>query len=366
MLSDHVLGFRRSRRRADRAPVRGWQEAVIDRTFAAVVLDWGVAVVPDRRASLRAVRRRVEALCADGVHVAVVGGSGCADVDGRLRARPSGPGRLLLGLNRGSELFEVKADGPHLLRRRVASEAEIVALDRASQVLAGTLASRGLDVRVVAAQRDRRKIDLVPEPSWDCPAEARIGELRAAVAGRLRQCGFTDIRDVVRLGAQLAAQCGLSDARVTSDANYVEIGLTDTPDSMRDILAVLARAGIGPGLVLAVGGKPGLPDAAQGSGSLLRVRQAAAVSGGDHPAGASADISPAGGGPQAVLRLLDEQLRRCRKRRVPSVDEDSAWTVRVTGADRLSPRAEESLFTLGLLGSRPAARWRSRRVSPCL
>jgi len=47
------------------------------------------------------------------------------------------------------------------------------------------------------------------------------------VAGRLRQCGFTDISDVVRLGAQLAPQCGLSDARVTSDANYVEIGLIE-------------------------------------------------------------------------------------------------------------------------------------------
>src|SRR5271169_2070810 len=315
MLAGHVLGFRRSRRRADRAAVRGWQEAVIDRTFAAVVLDWGVVVVPDRRASLRAVRSRVEALCADGVHVAVVGGTGCADVDGRLRARPSGPGRLLLGLNRGSELFEVKADGPHLLGRRVASEAEIAALDRASRVLAGTLASRGLDVRVVAAQRDRRKIDLVPEPAWDGPAEARIGGLRAVVAGRLRQCGFTDM-----------------------------------PDSMRDILAVLARMGIGPGLVLAVGGHPGSPDAAHGSGSLLRVRQAAAVSGADHPAGALADISPAGGGLQAVLCLLDEQLRRCRKHRVPSVDEDSAWTVRVTRADRLSPRAVESLFTLGAAG----------------
>ena len=159
MLADHVLGFRCSRRRADRAAVRGWQEAVIDRTFAAVILDWGVAVVPDRQASLRAVRRWVEALRADGVHVAAVGGTGRAEVDGRLRARPSGPGRLLLGLNRGSELFEVKADAPHLLRRRVASEAEIAALDRASQVLAGTLASRGLDVRVVAAQRDLRKID---------------------------------------------------------------------------------------------------------------------------------------------------------------------------------------------------------------
>jgi hypothetical protein len=310
MLADHVLGFRHSRCRGGEGGRVGWQEAVIDRTFAAVVLDWDVAVEAGRRASLRAVRRRVEALCADGVHIAVVGGTACADVDGRLRARPSGPGRLLLGLNRGSELFEVKADGPHLLRRRVASEAEIAALDRASQVLAGTLASRGLDVCVVAAQRDRRKLDLVPEPAWDGPAEARIGELRAVVAGRLRECGFTDIGDVVRLGAQLAAQCGLNDARVTGDASYVEIGLTDTPDSMRDILAVLARAGIGPGLVLAVGGHPGPPDAAGGSGSLLCFRQAAAVSGGDQPAGPFADISPAGGSLPSVVCLLDEQLRR--------------------------------------------------------
>ena len=345
-----MLGFRRSRRQADRAAVRGWQAAVMDRTFAAMVLDWGVAVAPDRRASLRAVRHRVEALCADGVHIAVVGGTGCADVDGRLRARPSGPGRLLLGLNRGSELFEVKADGPHLLRRRVASEAEIAALDRASQALAGALASRGLDARIVAAQRDRRKIDLIPEPASDCPAEARIAELQAVMAGRLRRCGFTDIGDVARLGAQLAAQCGLSDARVTSDANYVEIGLTGTPDSMRDILALLARVGVGPGLVLAVGGKPGPPGAAHGSGSLLRVPQAAAVSGGDYPAGAFAAISPVGGGPQAVLCLLDEQLRRRRKRRVPSVDEDPAWTVRATGAARLPPRVQESLFTVGAAG----------------
>ena len=92
MLPGHVLGFRRSRRRADRAAVRGWQEAMIDRTFAAVVLDWGVAVVPDRGASLRAVRRRVEALCADGVHIAVVGGTADHPLGEdviRLVARPS-------------------------------------------------------------------------------------------------------------------------------------------------------------------------------------------------------------------------------------------------------------------------------------
>src|SRR5208282_6099828 len=348
MLAGHVLGFRRSRRRADVAAVRGWQEAVIDRTFAAVVLDWGVAAVPGRRASLSVVRRRVEALCAVGVHVAVVGGTGCADVDGRLRARPSGPGQLFLGLNRGSELFEVKADGPHLLRRRVASEAEIAALGRSSRVLAGMLASRGLDARVVAAERDRRRIELIPESAWQGPAEARIGELGTVVAARLRRCGFSGISDVVRLGAQLAAQCGLGEARVTSDANYVEIGLTDTPDSIRDILALLARVGIGPGLVLAVRGEPGLPGAADGSGALLRVQQA--VAGSDHRAGPFADISAVGGGPQTVLCLLDEQLRRRRRRRVPAVDEDPAWIVRVTGAGRLSLRAAESLFTLGAAG----------------
>jgi hydroxymethylpyrimidine pyrophosphatase-like HAD family hydrolase len=78
----------------------------IARRFDALVFDWDGTAVTDRAADASAVREVVEALCAAGVHIAVVSGTHVGNVDGQLRARPSGPGRLFLALNRGSELFD--------------------------------------------------------------------------------------------------------------------------------------------------------------------------------------------------------------------------------------------------------------------
>jgi hypothetical protein len=118
---------------------------------------------------------------------------------------------------------------------------------------------------------------------------------------------------------------------------------------MRGILGVLAGRGIGPGLVLLVGSEFG----AGGADSLLLVREAArmmAVSVGAEPGGVPAGVVHADGGPRALLRLLDEQVRRHRYRRVPAVDEDPAWILRETAADPLRRRVSESLFTLGAGG----------------
>ena len=80
-----------------------------DRTFEAIVFDWDGTAVPDRRADASAVRQRIEALLALGVDVAIVSGTHVGNVDGQLNARPHGPGRLWMCLNRGSEVFEVNA-----------------------------------------------------------------------------------------------------------------------------------------------------------------------------------------------------------------------------------------------------------------
>ena len=84
----------------------------IARRFDALVFDWDGTAVPDREADATRVRELVESLCAAGMHVVVVSGTHVGNVDGQLGARPSGPGRLLLALNRGSDLFAVDAVGP--------------------------------------------------------------------------------------------------------------------------------------------------------------------------------------------------------------------------------------------------------------
>ena len=88
---------------------------LLARRFDALVFDWDGTAVTDRDADASAVREVVEALCATGVHIVVVSGTHVGNVDGQLRARPSGPGRLFLALNRGSELFEVGVDGPRIV-----------------------------------------------------------------------------------------------------------------------------------------------------------------------------------------------------------------------------------------------------------
>jgi trehalose/maltose hydrolase-like predicted phosphorylase len=124
------------------------------------------------------------------------------------------------------------------------------------------------------------------------------------------------------------------------------------PEVMRGILAALARQGVGPGLLLLVGSEFSGPDDEPGPDALLLVPEAArviAVS-----VGAEPDVPPgvlyAGGGSRALLALLDEQVRRCARQRVPSVDEDPAWILSEADPGPSRRRVTESLFTVGAGG----------------
>ena len=221
-------------------------EVPADTTFEAVVVGWDSIAVPDRGADAAAVRARVEALCAAGVHVVVVSGKDVGELDKQLGARPDGPGQLLLCVNRGSEVFEVTGDGPVPMWRR-----------------------------------------------------------------------------------------GLPDPRVTSDRNHVGVGLTDESDSVRWAAGWLAARGITGGLVLIVGGD-----------SLMLVAEL------DRAPVVSVGVEP-DGGPPRLLDILDAQLARRRDRRVPSVDPDPKWLVRLP-ADPHDQRLAEALGALanGWAGTR--------------
>ena len=82
-------------------PVAPLPAVLAEATFEAVVVDWDGAAVPHGAVEVAALRARVEALCAAGVHVVVVSGQHVGGVDRRLAARPVGPGRLHLSLDRG-------------------------------------------------------------------------------------------------------------------------------------------------------------------------------------------------------------------------------------------------------------------------
>jgi len=342
--------------------------AELDRRFDAFVFDWDGTAVPDRRADASGVRAGVERLCALGADAAVITGTHIGNVDPQLGARPAGPGRLFLCLNRGSEVFGVDRGGPHLIERRLATPAEDGALDAAAAELVARLAEKGLRAEIVSQRLNRRKIDLIPEPEWADPPKARIGELLAAVEERLAAAGL-DLRTVVELALEAARDAGLPDPKVTSDAKHVEIGLTDKADSARWVFAELWRHGIGPGLVLVGGDEFGPLGGLPGSDSLLLVpaaARAAAVSVGREPDGVPIGVIPLGGGPAAFVALLDDQIRRREQGGVPRIDEDAAWTVPVSGLDPEQERAEEALLGLadGRIGSNGPPLWTDPAAAP--
>ena len=226
---------------------------LLDRRFEAVVFDWDGTAVPDRLADAARVRTLVEDLTAAAVDVIVVSGTHVGNVDGQLAARPTGPGRLHLCLNRGSEVFEVDRTGIHLVDRREATPEEEAKLDRSAELTVDRLGARGLVARVVSSRLNRRKIDLIPEPAWAEPPKARLPDLLAAVERRLARAGIGSLAGAAAIALEAARDAGLRDAKITSDAKHVEIGLTDKADSARWAFRALSERGIGAGLVLVVG-----------------------------------------------------------------------------------------------------------------
>lgn len=333
------------------------QPKALQRRFEALIFDWDGTAVPDRAADAGAVRGTIEAACALGLDVAVVSGTHVENIDGQLAARPHGPGELHLLLNRGSEVFRVRPAGVDLVQRRIASGEEDAALDRAAALTVERLGARGLTARVVSQRLNRRKIDLVPEPAWADPPKARIAELLQAVEARLRVHAIDGLGGAVELSEAAARDAGLQDARVTSDAKHIEIGLTDKSDSARWYLAHLWRRGVWPEQTLIAGDELGPLGGLPGSDSRLLVDEAGdatVVSVGVEPAGVPAGVIALGGGPVQFMALLQTQLELRRRGVLPIVTSDPAWTLRVEGVDSERERAHESLLTLadGRLGTR--------------
>jgi trehalose/maltose hydrolase-like predicted phosphorylase len=176
---------------------------------------------------------------------------------------------------------------------------------------------------------------------------------RAALVRRVQALCGAAVRVAVLGGADVP---GLDDESATWPAGPGGMLLCcrdDEADVMPAALEWLRRSGLGPGLVLVVGDRFGPVGGAAGHDAGLLVPEASracVVSVGPEPSGTPEGVLHLRGGPAMLRRLLDEQLRRRRQRRVPAVDDDPTWTITEGGRDPLRRRVTETLFTLGAGG----------------
>jgi trehalose/maltose hydrolase-like predicted phosphorylase len=337
------------------------------RRFEGMVFDWDGTAVVDRSRDASDVCRAVEALCAAGVDVAIVSGTHLENVDGQLGARPVGPGRLLLALNRGSQLFEVGRDGPRLLAQREATSQEDRALTLAAERTVARLAAAGIETRIVSQRLNRRKIDLIPLAEWADPPKAEIDRLLAAVQKRLRDADIDGLAAVAALATEIARQTGLADPKVTSDAKHVEIGLTDKADSARAVFAELWADGIAPEVVVIGGDEFGNLGGLPGSDAFMIVTEserAAVFSVGIEPHEVPEGVVHLGGGPSRFLDVLHDQLRR--RSELPQVIAQEGWSLIVDEFDPAAGYAHQALLTIadGVIGTNGAPLFAHPTASP--
>jgi hypothetical protein len=342
----------------------------LDRRFEAIIFDWDGTGIPDRHSNADSLRDLIEQLCASAMDIAIVSGTNLGNVDAQLGARPSGPGRLHLLLNRGSEIFAVGRSGTRSLHRRIATKQEKAALDRAARSIIERLAEKGLEATIISQRLNRRKIDLIPLPEWSDPPKAQIAGLLKAVNQRLKKHGFESLEELVRLAYSVAVKAGLPDPRVTTDAKHIEVGLTDKSDSARWFMADLWARGVDSSLVLVAGDELGFLGGVPGSDWAMAREAASAtvLSVGVEPEGVPDGVVWRRGGPAVFLDVLQDQLRRRLEREVPRTAPSPKWALRVEELDssEKKERAHEVRLTIadGRLGTNGAPFARHPTATP--
>ena len=290
-----------------------------------------------------------DALLEAGFDLAIITGTHIGNVDGQLGLRPHGPGRIIVACNRGSEVFELTSVGPVALERRVASRRGGEDARSRRRADRRTPARNAGSRSVISDRLNRRKIDLIPLARVGRPAEGaptRAAERRRVAPG---EAGIAGLPEAVELARACGVEAGLRDPRVTSDAKYAEIGLTDKTDSARYVLSWLARRGVRPEQTLIAGDEFGPLGNCPGSDSLMLVpgsEGAVCFSVGPEPEGTPEGVLDLGGGPELFCDILADQLRRRYEGELPLCVQENGWHVIIDGEGGDEETVRETLLTI--------------------
>ncbi|HMK93695.1 MAG TPA: hypothetical protein VK576_11915, partial [Thermoleophilia bacterium] len=317
-------------------------------------LDWTAAAPDGVEAVPGELRARIERLTSLGVDVAVVAEAGLDGVEPRLGARPDVEGRLFLLLSDGLEAYVTGPGGPRLLDRRPVSSDEEDQLDMAAAAVRDVLAERDLDASLTSPSRGRRVLLVGGTPSHEgAGADGAGGSGNADGAGESENAdGAGTNEDLVALATSQAHEAGLARPRVMLRDGRLEIALTDVADSMRWLVHwVIRYRDYDAREVLVVGDDFAGRDATGGDRRLMipELHGATFASVGPEPEVAPRRVKQLGGGPEAVLDLLDEQIV-LREERVlesfPSPNPDTSWLLQVEGFDPFREREVETWLTV--------------------
>lgn len=213
--------------------------------YKAILFDWDGTAVQSRKAPADGVAARMKRLLASGIKLAVISGTTVENIgDGRLHEFFTAKERknLYYGLARGAYNYHFGDDGtPEIFCTMVPERETMVKVHRACyEVHERLFSTYGFPTDIVFSRPNYCKIDLMVENDRGENLffqEGELGKLKKSMERHGIPGGLTSLLQMA-LDAGTAQGLKLS---ATTDAKYLEAGLTSKSDNVNVILGELHR-----------------------------------------------------------------------------------------------------------------------------
>lgn len=284
--------------------------------YKAIFFDWDGTAVQSRKAPIDQVAARMKRLLAKGIKLAVISGTTVENIGGgRLHEAFTAEERknLYYGLARGAYNYHFDENGePEIFCNMVPERETMVKVHRACyEVHERLFADYGFPTDIVFSRPNYCKIDLMVENDRGENLffqDGELGRLKKSMEAHGIPGGLTGL---LQMAAEAGERQGIS-LSATTDAKYLEAGLTSKSDNVGVILRELDRLyGIRPEACAFWGDEyVGMDDGLYGSDSFMITE---ASRGGDFFDVSEATgkrpepVSVLGGGVETFLGFLDRQ-----------------------------------------------------------
>lgn len=208
--------------------------------YKAIFFDWDGTAVLSRKAPVDDIVRSMKRLLKKGIRLVIVSGTTYENIaDGRLHTyfTPEELQNLYMGLGRGAYNYRFGEDGsPYIWKDFIPSKAGLLSIhDVCYAIHRHLLEQYDFPTDIVFSRPNYCKIDLMVENNRGDQLFFQENEL-AALNGGLSAHGFNGgIQGLISMTESMAAQKGIK-MRVTSDAKYLEAGVSSKSDNVDTIM----------------------------------------------------------------------------------------------------------------------------------
>lgn len=216
-----------------------------NKSYKAIFFDWDGTAVISRKAPADEAAEAMKPLLEKGIKLIIVSGTTYENIAGGELHRfftPSQLKNLWLGLGRGAYNYKYYEDGtPYVFKDCIPDAAGILAIhDTAYDIHRTLLEQYGFPTDVVFSRPNYCKIDLMVDSSRGDKLFFQADELTQVIQS-LKSHGFTGgLSGLVELADEIARRHAVK-AASTTDAKYLEVGISSKSDNVNTILNQLAK-----------------------------------------------------------------------------------------------------------------------------